>query len=224
MDASYWADVFSQARSISRKWATEQARTEAVFAALLEFDGRLRLLGRRGIGDPAAPTLSAFAAGSGLEEIPVLLRARHMRGVENLLGSLHESAERFKAHQAAFSDLQASVWQRQYSAAADGTNASDLLAESAWGVVGAGRGSEAQRVGMPPAAQCIEWIQELDGMHSAELLLKLELLETIDLTGSMSPEALQGVAEIWALQPHLLTPALDRLSALVESLTLNLIS
>ena len=48
-------------------------------------------------------------------------------------------------------------------------------------MVGAGQGDDAQRVGLPPPAQCIEWLQAIDQQYAAELLLKLELLDGIDI-------------------------------------------
>ena len=86
--------------------------------------------------------------------------------------------------------------------------------------MGAGRGLDAQRILRPPVAECIEWLAELDRQYAAELLLKLELLDSIEL-GSMSADALHGVAQLWSLQPHISLPALERLRVVVASLTLD---
>ena len=217
MDASFWSDIFLQALRISRQWAAEQSRAVAILAALVEFDGRLRLLGPGSPGEPP-PSLDAFGIGSGLEHVPSMLKEKHMCSVERLLSALRESAGRFSAHQAALSEVHASVWQRHGAGASSGN---PVIMEPAWDVVGAGRGSEAQHVGLPPPSQCIEWIQELDAMYTSELLLKLELIDSIDLSGGMRAEALQGVMELWTLQPHLCPHALDRLRAVAESLTLD---
>jgi len=114
------------------------------------------------------------------------------------------------------------VWQRHAAViSADGTTpeaAAAALAEPTSGVVGAGRGRDAQTVGLPPPMLCIDWVRELDGMYASELLLKLELLDGIDL--GLGSEVLQGVSRLWTLQPHLGTAAIERVASLAASLNL----
>ena len=87
-----------------------------------------------------------------------------------------------------------------------------------WGLVGAGRGHDAQPVGLPSPVACIAWVRELDEMYGSELLLKLELLDGIDL--GARAEVLHGIQRLWTLQPHLTPTSVERLAALAESLTL----
>jgi len=219
MDAAYLADAFGQALGHSRKWAAEQQRSESLFAALLDFHSRLRQL--------KIVELAAFGIGSDLEDVPSLLRARHVRGVENLMSALRTSSIRFQEHHAAFAEVHASMWERHDSAVAAAVDShgpslsrAAFLAEPTWNIVGAGRGLDAQRILLPPVAECIEWLAELDRQYAAELLLKLELLDSIEL-GSMSADSLHGVAQLWSLQPHISLPALERLRVVVASLTLD---
>ena len=230
-DASFLADTFGQALACSRRWTAEQARTEELFTALVEFHGRLQYLRiKNGAAPSAAASLRVFAPGSGFEDVPARLHSRHIRGLENILGALRGSADKFETHHTAIADLHAAMWQRQQQeqsqrqqAIGGGGTASVWLADASEGVVGAGRGTEAQRVGLPPPATCIQWMEELDALYSSELLLKLELLDSIDLH-EMDTEALQGVAHLWALQPNLHPQPLERLRLFVESLTLDAIA
>ena len=159
-----------------------------------------------------------------------LLRAKHVRGLENLLGALQASLRRFETLQAEFAEINADIQQR-HGAAADTapSNAAAVAVDSArskgsrdepaiWGVVGAGRGLDAQRVGLPPTSLLFEWVREFEVQFAAELLLKLELVDGISL--GMSADALHGVHRLWTLQPHLNTVMLERTAALNESLTL----
>ena len=93
-----------------------------------------------------------------------------------------------------------------------------MTRHSGYGIVGAGRGLDAQPVGLPSSLELIEWVREIDAQYTAELLLKLELLETVDI--SMSTDALHNVVRLWVLQPHLSPQALRRAASMAESLTL----
>ena len=73
---------------------------------------------------------------------------------------------------------------------------------------------------LPPPAECIRWIEELDQMYSAELLLKMELLESMDMH-RVEADTLLGVAHLWALQPNIRPDALTMLRHVVSSLTLE---
>ena len=145
MDAAYLADAFGQALGLSRKWAAEQQRSESLFAALLDFHSRLRQL--------KLVELAAFGIGSDLEDVPSLLRARHVRGAENLMSALRKSSIRFQEHHAAFAEVHASMWERHDSAVAaavdshgPSSSTAAFLAEPTWNVVGAGRGLDDDNV------------------------------------------------------------------------------
>ena len=222
MDASFWSDTFVCLASLVKRWSDEQGKSETLFAALLEFHIRLLTL-----TEDALPTLKERA---GLEDTLPLLRTRHVHGVENLLAALQKTAERFRALHTEIAEVHAAAWQRHSAAVTSAESASSkrssahdaaaaALAEPAWDVVGAGRGSDAQRVGLPPPMVCIDWVQELDAMYAAEMLLKLELLDGIDL--GAGAEVMQGVHRLWSLQPHLSTAAIERVAALAEALTLD---
>lgn len=192
---------------MSTRWSAEQAKTEPIFAALLEFHGRLHLLRDRPL--PLSMPCPVELADAGAR-----LRTKHVRGVENLLAALRASATRFETFQIALSDVHSSVCARHVA-----TATSHEQQQRTWSTVGAGRGLDAQRVGLPAAEQWVEWIGELDAQYTRELLLKLELLDTLQL--SMSREALQGTHRLWTLQPHLSLPSLERLRAVAQSLTLG---
>ena len=213
MDASFFADVFSKLTALSKRWSAEQTKSESLFAALLEFHGRLLTLTA---DSPLPPSLDH------LEDAAPLLRARHVHGLENILAALRKSTDKFTALRAEISEVHTSVWQRHAAViSADGTTpeaAAAALAEPTSGVVGAGRGRDAQTVGRPPPMLCIDWVRELDGMYASELLLKLELLDGIDL--GLGSEVLQGVSRLWTLQPHLGTAAIERVASLAASLNL----
>ena len=85
-------------------------------------------------------------------------------------------------------------------------------------VVGAGRGVLEQPVLMPPAWQCLEWVGELEGMFSRELLLKRSLVEGLE--HDAPAEHTQQVIHLWRLQPNLCRAPLERLQAMVSSLSL----
>ena len=229
LDASFFATACAEALSVSRKWQTEQQRSESLFAALLDFHSRLRLLNGR--GSVAVAELSAFGAGSGLEDVPTLLRMRHVKGVENLMSALRASCERFENHHRSMAEVHASMWERHAMAEDAAAERAGKTKEGdsggplnlgfdapAWSVVGAGRGLDAQRVLLPPVESCIEWVGELDRQYTAELLLKLELIDSIDLS-LIGAEDLHGVYELWMLQPGLKPQSLERLRVVVESLT-----
>ena len=148
MDVSFWATTFAQALKVTARWAAEQSRSEALFAALLEFHGRWLIL-------RAGPELPAFGPGSGLEDAPSLLLARHARSLENLLAALRACGRAFEVAYSELAELHAAVWQRHGALGDDsaGTTerqqrADDLL-KPGWGMAGAGRGRDAQRVCLP---------------------------------------------------------------------------
>jgi hypothetical protein len=210
MDAGYWADVFVRLATISRKWSAEQSKTLAIFVALIEFHGRLHLLSPEAVG-----------AQEILRDSLPQLRAKHVRGIENLLGAMRKSWERFESLHIEMSELHASVWTRHsavLSEAGHGSAPASELSEPGWSVVGAGQGLDAQLVGLPPPLECIQWVRKLENQFAAELLLKLELLDSIDL--AMSAEALHGAHRLWTLQPHLDPPTLSRITSFAESLTI----
>ena len=226
MDASFFADIFVRIAALSRRWEAEQAKSERLFTALLTFHDRLHLLS---VGEP----LSEVSAMKGQEDLVPLLRGKHMRGLENILTALRKSANTFESLRAEISEVHAAVWQRhgamvsaaetkprKSSAATSGGGDATamLLAEPAWGVVGAGRGRDARPVGLPAPMVCIEWVRELDAMYASELLLKLSLIDSIDL--GAKGEVMQGTQRLWSLQPHLTPAAIERVAALAESLTL----
>lgn len=213
MDASYWADVFTRVVKLSKRWSSEQARCEIVLGALAEFHGRLAQLAH----DPPAPQQ---VLGS---DVMSLLRAKHVRGVENLMEAMHSSCRKFEAVHGELSDLHSSLWNRYETLLKEHHQVRDITTGSAfeqptWSIVGAGRGLDAQPVGLPSSLELIEWVREIDAQYTAELLLKLELLETVDI--SMSTDALHNVVRLWVLQPHLSPQALRRAASMAESLTL----
>lgn len=212
MDASFFGDIFSRLAALSDKWRAEQKKSEALFTALLEFHGRLVNMTS---DDPFEP-LSDFHRKTFEAALP-LLRAKHVRGLENILASLRRSLDRFKALRAEMGELHASVWQRHSMVASDPQQAPSLDVPS-WGVVGAGRGSDAQPVGLPAPNTCIEWVAEIDRMYASELLVKLELLDAVDL--GLQGEVLQGLYRLWSLQIHVKPAVLERLTVLADSLTL----
>ena len=229
MDASFFADIFVRIAALSRRWEAEQSKSERLFSALLEFHDRLHLLS---VGEP----LSEYSAMKGQEDLVPLLRGKHVRGLENILAALRKSARAFESMRAEISEVHAAVWQRHgamvsaaetkprsSAATSEGGSAAHdaaamLLAEPAWGLVGAGRGRDARPVGLPAPMVCIEWVRELDAMYASELLLKLALIDSIDL--GAKGEVLQGTQRLWSLQPHLNPAAIERVAALAESLTL----
>lgn len=230
-DVATWIEAFTTGAKLVRRWGAEQARTEALFAALLEFHGRLRLLEQQGAAGIAQTALEAVEPGVALPR----LHTKHVRGLENLLAALQTSARKFEEIQVEISEVHAEVRCRcgtdavgcapgATSSPADGSSSSSsgtsATADHAfWGLVGAGRGLDAQQVGLPPPRVCAGWVRELDEQFAAELLLKLELLDSIDLTAE--GDALFGIQRLWTLQPHLSPETLSRTTALAESLTLG---
>ena len=222
MDASYLGDVFTRVVKLTSRWSSEQARCEAMLVALAEFHGRLAHLADDGSAS-ATPSTSVLGADG-----HALLRARHVRGVENLMEALQSSWKKFETVQGELSDLHASLWQRhetllkEHHKASSSSEASQSSAaafeQPTWSIVGAGRGLDAQPVGLPPVTECIDNVRDLDAQYAAELLLKFELLESIDVT--MPADALQGVVRLWNLQPNLTPLALQRAVSLTQSLTL----
>ena len=120
-----------------------------------------------------------------------LLRAKHVHGLENIMSALQKSSARFSTIRDDIAEVHANVWQRHgavVTAAVEKAGSSSvgdsaasemaakLLSEPTWGVVGAGRGRDAQPVGLPAPMVCIEWVREADAIYAAELLLKLELV------------------------------------------------
>ena len=220
MDAAFLTEAFADSLKITNKWAAEQERSESLFAALIDFHARLQLLGR---GAGTSAVLRAFQAGSGLEEVPELLHARHVRGLENLMAALHKSASRFESHHSEIAEIQASFWERLGSdTAAKGGSASAIAhcTERTWDVVGSGRGLDAQQVGLPPLTDCIALMNDLSQQYADELLLKQELLDSIQLQEA-TPDLLQGIAQLWSLQTKLQPGLHHRLRLLVESLTVG---
>lgn len=215
MDAAYWSDVFSRLAALSRQWAGEHDKSQALFAALLDFRGRLVSLSA---DEPFAPLSGAHR--STLDAALPLLRAKHVRGLENILAALRKAGDRFKRVRAEMGDVHAAVWQRHATVASESAAQAAALDAPQWSTVGAGRGRDAQPVGLPAATTCIEWVRELDSLYAKELLLKLELLDGIDL--GASDAALQGIVRLWNLQPNLTAaPAtLERVDALAQSLSL----
>jgi hypothetical protein len=238
MDSSFFADAFARLASLSRRWDVEQQKTEALFAALLEFHSRL-------INLSTEEPFEALASHAELEQSVPALRAKHVHGLENIMAALQKSAGRYTAIRDDISEVHANVWQRHGAAVttaaekaqkggkasrSDGGAADDegdilaseaaamLISEPAWGIVGAGRGRDAQPVGMPAPMVCIDWVREVDGLYTSELLLKLELLEALDL--GASAEVLYGLHRLWTLQPHLTPAAIERVRMLAESLNL----
>ena len=216
-DASYWCDIFTQALTVTRQWAAEQAKADAIFTAAIEFHGRLQLLGNADKPAAIASVGSSSIHSQVISDALPRLRNKHVHGLENLLAALHTSAGRFEELRRKLSELHTALWTRHAAAFEPGARPAEL-AEPSCSVVGAGRGTDAQRVFLPPPMQCIEWVQELDSMFTAELLLKLELLESISV--ELGNDALHGIYRLWSLQPHLRPMALAQLQALVESLTL----
>lgn len=221
-DIATWIDAFTTSMKLIRRWTAEQQRTDSILAALLEFHGRLLLLESGSTsGTAAKEVLEAAAPG---EALP-LLHARHVRGLENLLAALQTSARKFEAIQMDMSEVYAEV--RQRCGIVEGDSSSTLVREDCvdraqqptWGLVGAGRGLDAQRVGLPPPAVCVQWVRELDQQFAAEMLLKLELLDAVDL--GMSADALHGIHQLWTMQPHLRPETLERTAALADSLKLG---
>lgn len=277
MDASFLAGIFSEALAISQRWTAEQARTESLLAALIAFHARLQLLGAANISVPHTQSASRsvrsvriFNAGRHFEDVPSRLIARHICGVENLMGALRSSVRRFEEYQMAMAEVHAAVWQEQQQQQRHqqqkllqrqkqkqkqkqatppstprpvqgpmphdgygGPRAPQTLqqrreptvellwvGESAPSLVGTGHGIEAQKVWLPPPAECIQWIQELDQMYSAEVVLKLELIDSIDIY-TMNTNTLQGVAHLWSIQPNLLPDTLALLCNFTLSLNLE---
>ncbi len=229
MDATYFAGELGTALSVVRKWEAEQARGASLLAAAQEFHERLLLLGR-----DAEPALLGVLA-----EVPdaaARLRAKHVRGLENIAAGMHEALNRFESLHRELAELHAALWkrhglvaqqrqgqqqsQRQPQKRQPTAAPEPALHEPAWGVVGAGRGLEAQRVLMPPALTCIELVGEVEAAIGHELLTKLQLIEAVEF-GEANGSGLHAVARAWSLQPHLSAcSAVERLRNLVESLTL----
>ena len=89
-----------------------------------------------------------------------------MRGLENILASLRDSLSTFTALHTELADLHEAVCLKH---GGTGTGEAVLV------VVGAGRGVAEQPVLMPPPAQCLDWMRELDRLYCRELLLHLML-------------------------------------------------
>ena len=203
-------EAFLAASSIMRRWAAEQARTEAMVSALAAFDERRHLLAT-GASEQVLGVLSSLpGAVSGLQ-------AKNARGRENLLGALRSSAARFEALQGELAELHAAAWQR------DAKQAAERPAEEACSaveeVVGAGSGRVAQRIRVPSALQRIEWLGELDAAFTRELLLKLQLLDL--LCDAPTAEAHARAAWLWSTQPNLEPAVLERTDALARALSLE---
>ncbi|KAL1500574.1 hypothetical protein AB1Y20_013229 [Prymnesium parvum] len=205
MDASYWKDVCTQALSLTRRWAAEQERSVAILAALSEFHGRLGLLERGAIGALKA-----------LPDASALLHAKHVRGLENLMSALRLATSRFEALHTELSALHGAVWERHAQCSRQEADGS-VFARPSTSVAGLGCGIDAQQVGLPAVLQFIEWFQELDQMFARELLLKVQLIDSISY--SMPPAQLADVHRLWTLEPNLSFASLERLSLLVDSLT-----
>ena len=90
------------------------------------------------------------------------------------------------------------------------------MAEPMVAVIGAGRGRAMETVLMPPVLQCMEWVQELDRHYGSELLLKMQLLDSIAL--DMDPTVLSQLLRLWSLQPNLKPFQLERLQSLVTAM------
>lgn len=117
------------------------------------------------------------------------------------------------------------VWDR-YSKLSHTLTPSESVAlsgEVAEAVVGAGRGKKAERVLFPPAPTAIGWIRRVDESMTTELELKLRLVDVLTSTdtGPESPARLSRAARIWCLQPGLDREAVQRLTLVVGSLTLE---
>ena len=215
MDASYFSEIFVRLVSLARQWSAEQKKSESLFAALLEFHGRLVSLSS---SNPFAPLSEEHR--ETLEAALPLLRAKHVRGLENILAALHKSAERFKHVRAEMGELHASLWHRHAALASEGAAQAAALDVPQWSIVGAGRGHDAQPVGLPAPTTCIEWVRDLDALYAAELIIKLEVIDALD--AGASDEVLQLAARTWSEQRHLKSQpvTMERVAVLTESLTL----
>lgn len=199
--ATYWRTLFTQAVGVTRRWRAEQAKSEGVISVAAEFSSRLR-------------TLSTSSVPAPLLELPdavTLLRAKHLRGLENIMAALRESVATFAALHAELAELSAAAWSKHGGSAA--SSSATVV------VVGAGRGLAEQPVLMPPPGQCLEWMGELDRLFCRELLLKTRLVE--QLTHDAPAEQVQQTIHLWQLQPNLRAAPLERLNALAVSLTLT---
>lgn len=227
MDGSYWGEIFRDAARISRAWAAEQARTEAILAALLEFHSRLVQLGPwipRVRPEPYGALLRAEPNSDGLGCISEL-RARHERGRSNLLRALQESVNKFSIFQQDFAQLHGRVYDRynKLSHMLRFDESVVLSAEVSETIVGAGRGIKAGKILFPPAPEAVRWVKEVDIAFTKELELKLRLLDilTTNDAGPNSLSQLSRAARIWCLQPGIEREAVERLPYLVESLTVE---
>ena len=207
IDVPEASDAFRTLATLASKWAAEQQKSDAVFAALLEFHGRLMLL------EPQRATAAATRKTLGQEGM-LLLQAKHVRSLENLLCALQISVTKFEALHSDVSEVYAEICHRHSSGSSpvDGSHEQ----QQRWGVLGAGRGLDAQSVGLPPPDTCIAWVRECDQQFAAELLLKLEILDRLDL--GRTSEELHGLHRLWTLQPNLAPATLERTRALAESL------
>ena len=226
MDPGFFADAFLRLATLSRRWEAEQQKSEALMVALLEFHGRLINLSTE---DPFA----ALESRDELEATLPLLRAKHVHGLDNIMSALQKSSARFSTIRDDIAEVHANVWQRHgavVTAAVEKAGSSSvgdsaasemaakLLSEPTWGVVGAGRGRDAQPVGLPAPMVCIEWVREADAIYAAELLLKLELVDALDL--GASAEVLHGLHRLWTVQPNLTPSVIERVRVLAEALNL----
>jgi len=191
--------------------------------------------------------IRADAGGDGSAAVAAL-RSRHERGRDNLHTALREITDKFVGLQLELAQLHGApparappaarcragqpvlslpsagrVWDRhsKLAHAVSPGEAAALSAEVAATVVGAGRGSKAERVLMPPALTVIGWVRAVDASASRELELKLRLLELLTSTdtGPESPARLAKAARLWCLQPGMDREAVDRLTFIVGSLT-----
>mmetsp|Transcript_20117 Transcript_20117/g.41042 ORF Transcript_20117/g.41042 Transcript_20117/m.41042 type:complete len:209 (-) Transcript_20117:88-714(-) len=201
--ATYWQQLFTQALRVTQLWQAEQARSEGVLTAAAEFQSRLRLLSRTG------PSVSTPCILAELPDAVALLRGKHLRGLENIMAALRESIAVFAALHKELAGLHAGA-RRKHACAS--TDAPPTLA-----VVGAGRGTLEQPVLIPPPWQCLNWVSELDGIFSRELLLKTALVGGLTHDAEHTQQALH----LWRLQPNLGRASLERLHALVSSLSLG---
>lgn len=169
MDASFWRETFEAALRITRAWRAEQAHSETLLAAAIEFDGRLTLLG------PSAHRTRPEALGALLRTGDVAaidaLRARHERGLSNLRTALNTSVERFGALQLEAAALHGRSWERytrlQHSLPQE--EALALASEPASVVIGAGRGVLAEQGLLPEAPTLLGWLRDASASLDARI-------------------------------------------------------
>ena len=97
MDVAYWQTAFSAALARTQRWAAEHARSETLLSVLVDFHSRIGLLKQTGDGALAV-----------LERVPDAvprLRAKHLRGFENLLVELRGCTSKLEAIQADIAEI-----------------------------------------------------------------------------------------------------------------------